>query len=306
MIAKNLVTVGSTLASSPDGAGRLDPRRHAYRSDLAAEALRGKVAAPRYVPGELRQVVHSSAPLRASPDPRAPWTTEALFGELATVYDETEGWAWVQLQRDGYVGYVRASVLSAHIRQVTHEVRALGTFIFPAPDIKAPPMMQLSLNAGVAVVEIGSTFAKLDDGSFVPSRHLTELGRFAPDFVAIAEAFLGVPYLWGGKTRLGVDCSGLLQLALAAGGIACPRDSDMQASLLGAEVAVREDLDGLKRGDLVFWPGHAGIMADAFLLLHANAHHLAVVIEPLRTAAERNARSGNAISTIRRLPAHSG
>jgi len=279
----------------------LDPRRHPFRRDLAAEALRGKVAARRYAAGEVRQVAHAASPLRGSPDPSAPWTTEALLGELATVYEEKEGWAWVQLQRDGYVGYLHAGALSTQVRRITHRVRALGTFLYPRADIKSAPFMHISMNAGLTVAEMGSAFAKLEDGTFVPARHLAELDRFAPDFVAVGEAFLGVPYLWGGRTRLGVDCSGLLQLALHAGGIACPRDSDMQLAELGSAVEVRADLEGLMRGDLVFWQGHVGIMIDAFQLLHANAHHMAVVIEPLKTAVDRSMRLNAALTAVKRL-----
>jgi cell wall-associated NlpC family hydrolase len=282
-------------------AERLDPRRHPYRTDLAAESLRGKVAAARYAAGELRQVAHSAVPLRGTPDALSAWTTEALLGELLTVYEEAQGWAWVQLQHDGYVGYLRANALATGVRRVTHRVRALGSFLYPAADVKAPPFMQISMNAAVAVADLGRDFAKLDDGSFVPARHLAERDRFAPDFVAVAEAFVGVPYLWGGKTRLGVDCSGLLQLAMHAGGLACPRDSDMQLALLGTTIAVGKDLEGLARGDLVFWRGHVGIMIDAFMLLHANAHHMAVVIEPLRTATERAQCRGETIIAIKRL-----
>ena len=245
----------------------LDPRRHAFRDDLAAEELRGKVTAPRYVAGEVRQVVHSATPLRGRPDARQSWTSEVLYGEHVIVYDERDGWAWVQLARDGYVGYLRSGSLSPQVKAPTHRVRALG--------------------------------------SFVPTRHIAELGRNAPDFVAVAERFLGVPYLWGGKTRLGLDCSGLVQVAMSAAGLDCPRDSDMQQAELGGNVRVHADLDGLELGDLVFWKGHMGIMTDAFLLLHANAHHMAVAIEPLRAAVDRIARSGLAVTAIKRLEAKS-
>jgi cell wall-associated NlpC family hydrolase len=281
----------------------LDPRRHAYRGDLAAEALRERVSAPRYAAGEVRQVVHSATPLRAKPDARDSWTTEALFGELVTLYDERDGWAWVQLTRDGYVGYLRPAALTAQVRQATHRVKALGTFLYPAPDIKASPWLQVSMNAALAVAETSQTFAKLADGSFVPARHLAEPHEFAKDFVAVAERFVGVPYLWGGKTRLGMDCSGLVQIALQAAGHTCPRDSDMQQAELGSDVAVGDDLDGLMRGDIVFWKGHVGIMVDAFLLLHANAHHMAVVIESLESAVDRIAQTGLAITAVKRLPA---
>ncbi len=279
----------------------LDPRRHAYRDDLAAESLRGRVSAPRYAAGEVRQVVHASAPLRGRPDVRAGWTTEVLFGERLTVFDQDDSWAWVQLERDGYVGYLRPAALSAEVRPVTHRVRALGTFLYPEADIKSPPWMHVSINSGLCVSETGQAFSKLADGSFVPSRHIVEHGRFAADFVSVAERFVGVPYLWGGKTRLGVDCSGLLQVALHAAGLDCPRDSDMQQAELGSEIAPTQDLSGLARGDLVFWKGHVGIMTDAFMLLHANAHHMAVVSEPLKGAVDRIERSGSSLAAIRRL-----
>ena len=208
----------------------------------------------------------------------------------------------MQLERDGYVGYLRAGALSsAQVTRPTHRVAALGTFLYPSADVKACPWMQLSMNAMLAVAEVGPTFSKLADGSFVPSRHIVEQDRHAPDFVAVAERFAGVPYLWGGKTRLGVDCSGLLQVAMQAAGLECPRDSDMQQAELGRDVPIRDDLDGLTRGDMVFWPGHVGIMVDAFLLLHANAHHMGVVAEPLASAVDRIARTGSPIAAIKRL-----
>jgi cell wall-associated NlpC family hydrolase len=283
----------------------LDPRRHPYRDDLAAEVLRGKVAAPRYASGQQRQVVHSATPLRGRPDTLASWTSEALHGELVTVYEERDGWAWVQLARDGYVGYLRPGALSANVRVPTHRVRALGTFLYPSADVKAPPWLPLGLNATLTVTEMASPFARVADGSFVPSRHIAELSWHAPDFVAVAERFVGTPYLWGGKSRLGLDCSGLVQVALQAAGLEAPRDSDMQQAELGSEVPVADDLDGLQRGDLVFWAGHVGIMTDAFLIVHANAHHMAVVVEPLKAVADRNARAGLPIAAVRRLGAKS-
>jgi cell wall-associated NlpC family hydrolase len=279
----------------------LDRRRHAYRDDLAAEALRGRIAAPRYTAGETRQVIDAAVALRDTPDPHARWTTEALFGERVTMFEESEGWAWVQLAGDGYVGYLPDSALSARLQEATHRVSALGTWAYPAADIKSPPSLALSMNAALCVAETKGAFARLQDGRFVPVAHIAECGRFAPDFVAIAEAFLGVPYVWGGKTRLGVDCSGLLQVALHAAGLTCPRDSDMQQAEVGNAVALRDDLGGLARGDLVFWAGHVGIMLDAVRLLHANAHHMAVAAEPLRVAADRIAGTGSAITAVKRL-----
>jgi cell wall-associated NlpC family hydrolase len=278
-----------------------DPRRHAYREDLAAEELRGKVKAHSYSPGWPRQIAYPATPLRARPDARETWTTEALYGELLTVFDENRDWAWVQLAADGYVGYLRAPALSAQINAATHRVRALGTFLYPAPDSKAPPLLPLSMNALVSIAEAGAAFSRLIDGSFVPTRHIVEHTSFVADFVTAAERFVGVPYLWGGRTRFGIDCSGLVQAGLQAAGRACPRDSDMQEAELGEAVAVISSLDHLVRGDLVFWKGHVGIMTDGFMLLHANAHHMAVVIEPVRGTVDRLQRAGLNISSIKRL-----
>ena len=277
-----------------------DPRRNAYRDDLAAEGLREKVKAPTYSPGWDRQVALPTSPLRAQPDTRASWTTEALFGELVKVYDEDKDWAWVQLGEDGYVGYLRRSALTSQIASPTHRVSALGTFLYASADIKAAPLMPLSMNALLNVTEVGPSFSRLIDGSFVPSRHIVERHRFVADFVAAAERFVGVPYLWGGKTRFGVDCSGLVQTALQAAGQVCPRDSDMQEAELGNRIDVNDKLDTLERGDLVFWQGHVGIMTDGFMLLHANAHHMAAVIEPVRSTIDRIARGGLPISSVKR------
>lgn len=279
----------------------LDPRRHAFRPDLAAEGLRGKVAAARYVGGERRQVVHAATGLWSRPEANDGWTTQALLGELVTVYEERDGWAWVQLVHDGYVGYLRCDALAPVAAPPTHRVAVPGTFRYAAPDAKALTGPHLNMNALVRVEETGASFARLADGGFVPVRHLAELDRFAADFVAVAERFVGTPYVWGGKTRLGVDCSGLVQVAMHAGGLACPRDSDMQMAELGRPVEVRSDLARLRRGDLVFWKGHVGILADGATLLHANSHHMAVTIEPLRGAVDRIAGSGAAITAIKRI-----
>src|SRR5215813_3040051 len=276
-----------------------DRRRNAYRGDLAAEALRGTVAASRYAAGEARQVVDAAVPLREAPDAQARWATQVLFGEHVVLYEERGGWAWVQLAGDGYVGYLPGSALSQRVEAPTHWVRALSTWLYARPDFKSPPSLSLSMNAAVRVVEMEAAFAKLVDGRFVPTPHIAEHDCRAPDFVAVAERFLGVPYLWGGKTRLGVDCSGLVQTALTAAGIACPRDSDMQEGALGTAIA--SDIASLQRGDLLFWKGHVAIARDAATLVHANAFHMAVAIEPIGDAVRRIAADGGAIRAIKRL-----
>jgi cell wall-associated NlpC family hydrolase len=176
-----------------------------------------------------------------------------------------------------------------------------GTFVYVEADAKALTGLHLSLNALVVVAESGPSFARLADGGFVPARHLAELDTFAQDFVGVAEQLVGTPYVWGGRTRLGLDCSGLVQVAMQAAGLDCPRDSDMQMAELGTPVEVHSDLAGLQRGDLMFWRGHVGILADGGTLLHANAHHMAVAVEPLECAVERIARLGSTITAVKRI-----
>lgn len=278
----------------------LDPRRHAFREDLAAERLQGDVVALRYSAGEPHRVARAAAAMRRAPDAALPFDTELLFGETVTVFDTADGWAWCQAERDGYVGYVSAAALVPDVVAATHRVSAIGTFLYGSADIKSPPLMHLSINSPLAVEETGDKFYRLVTGGFVVDRHVTPLSKPARDFVDIAERLIGVPYLWGGRTRIGVDCSGLVQIAMHAAGLACPRDSDMQEGELGANLLVPDELDGLRRGDLVFWHGHVGMMVDGVLLLHANAHHMAVVAEPLIGALQRIAKTGSEIRAIKR------
>jgi cell wall-associated NlpC family hydrolase len=275
-----------------------DRRLTPVRPDLAAAHLRGFIAAPRYVEGRAMQVVEASAPLRRSPQADAPLETEALYGETVRVYDESEGWAWAQLDRDQYVGYLPLAALGAPTLP-THWVAALRTHAYSGPSIKLPPRMALSLGAQLTIVGQEGEFAVTHDGLHLWARHLADVGSREPDFVAVAERFLETPYLWGGRTSEGIDCSGLAQTALTAAGIAAPRDSDMLESELGKPVANHGPLE---RGDLVFWKGHVGIMRDAAALLHANGWHMKVVSEPLADARARIAQSGGGeITSVRRF-----
>jgi cell wall-associated NlpC family hydrolase len=281
---------------------QLDKRLTPARPDLADERLRGLVDAARFVTGEARTVIAPSAPVRREPFSGAALDTEALMGEPVTVYDEHEGHAWAQLGSDGYVGYLPTEALGPAGPAPTHRVRALRTFLYPGPDMKLPPVGFLSLGAGATPIEVHNDYVRLAAGGWVFAGHLSQAGEHASDFVAVAEALLGTPYLWGGKTSLGLDCSGLVQLSLAMAGIAAPRDTDMQQGALGAALPLDPDLGGLARGDLVFWRGHVGIMLDERRLLHANGHHMAVAIEPLATAELRiRDKTFGPITGVRRL-----
>lgn len=275
-----------------------DPRTTAARPDLAASHLRGQVTAARFVDGTLHEVRDESAPVRREPAPDASLDTEALKGEQVMVYETTEeGWCWGQLERDGYVGWLPANALAAPGPAPTHVVAAPRTLAFPGPSIKLPPVAAFSLGCRLTVLRSEGALAVTPSG-YVPARHLTPVDEREPDFVAVAERFLGVPYLWGGKTSLGIDCSGLVQVALGAAGLACPRDSDMQERALGTAVAA--GIPDLRRGDLIFWKGHVAIVRDGATLLHANAFHMAVALEPIAGAVARIAAGGGAISSVKR------
>jgi cell wall-associated NlpC family hydrolase len=275
-----------------------DPRLTPARPDLAAKHLEGKVVAARFAEGTVQEVVAPQAPLRRAPSHEAPLDTEALKGERVTVYEMTdEGWAWGQLEADGYVGWIPANALAAPGPAPTHKVTALRSFVFPGPSIKLPPFEALPLGARLAIAQISERFAVTASGGYVPARHLAPLDVQESDFVAIAERFLHTPYLWGGKTSLGIDCSGLVQVALNACGLPCPRDSDMQEAALGNPAG----LSALQRGDLLFWKGHVAIARDSATLIHANAFHMAVAIEPVAQTIARIRAAGSEVTSVRRL-----
>ena len=276
----------------------LDPRTNPYRPDLAAHHLRGQVDARHFVEGIKHQVIEPIADLRRGPAHEAALDTQAQFGDIVTVYETSdEGWCWGQLASDNYVGYLSANALGPVGAVPTHRVCVPRTFGFPGPDIKLPPMIALPMGAVLPIAKDSGRFALNGYGWHFPLSHLMPLTAKAADFVAVAESLLGAPYLWGGKSSLGIDCSGLVQIALQAAGVACPRDTYMQEAALGRTTP----LDALKRGDLVFWKGHVAIARDTETIIHANAHHMMVATEPAGEALARIKAAGSDVTSVKRL-----
>jgi cell wall-associated NlpC family hydrolase len=283
-------------------AAPFDLRVTPARTDLAAAHLAGKLEAARFVEGRTCEVVEPQAPVRSAPSPEAPLVTEALKGERAVIYETNEeGWAWGQLASDGYVGFMPASALQPSGPAPTHRVAALRTLVFPAASIKLPPLESLAFGCRLAIVRSEGPWAVSAAGGFLPARHLVPVETREDDFVAVAERFLGTPYLWGGKSSLGIDCSGLVQVALSACGSRCPRDSDMQEKVLGNALAPASPVTELRRGDLLFWKGHVAVARDRATLLHANTFHMAVAVEPLAEAIDRIRACGSEITSMRRI-----
>lgn len=278
-----------------------DPRITPVRPDLAPLHLRGVVEAGAYASDQPMRVSVAVAPLSAAPDAESEQVSQLLFGEDFTAYEIERGWAWGQAARDGYVGYVpEADLMHEPATKPTHRVATLQALIYPEPDVKSRPIGAVPFGARLTVraQEDADGFAALDPGGYAALPALKPLDAVDALWVATAERFIGAPYLWGGRSAAGFDCSGLVQTALHAAGVDCPRDSDMQMAGLGREVSAKT----MKRGDFVFWQGHVGVMTSPAMLLHANAHHMAVAAEAFETARARIAKAESGeILGVRRL-----
>jgi cell wall-associated NlpC family hydrolase len=266
----------------------LDRRLHAYRPDLAEASLEGRVEAPRFVEGAPARVSVPVVALRPQPDLSRGIDTELLFGEEVVVFDRADGWCWVKAAGDGYVGYLPAEALSEGQAEPTHVVTVQRTFLYPEPELRKPHLGVLSMGSRVRIVgeaeTRGNHYAVLESGTAVFARHVQPIGALdGMDHVEIAARFLETPYLWGGRSGFGIDCSGLVQLALQMTGRSAPRDTDMQAAGLGVPI----DRSELRRGDLVFWKGHVAVMEDAETILHANGHTMTVARENFEAAVKR-------------------
>jgi len=269
----------------------LDARLNAFRADLADARLEGRAEAGRFVAGRPARICVSVADVRKAPKPDAGVNTQFLCGDDVLVFEESDGWAWVQAVRDSYVGYVEASEIAGREGEPTHMVSVPRTFVYPGPDLRFPHAGALSLGSTVTVAggaeTRGTHYALLPSGEAVVAGHLRPLAEPAADYVAVAETLLGTPYLWGGASGFGIDCSGLVQLALRVAGRDVPRDSDMQAAGLGEAFEPGADFSGVKRGDLVFWKGHVAIMTSDTEMIHASGHTMQVCREGLKQAVDR-------------------
>lgn len=265
----------------------LDARTTLARPELADVRLQGLVRAARFAAARPMRCVAPSTGLLKAGAADAVQLDQLLFGEGFDVLEESGGWAWGQARRDGYVGWVRSDSLGPGGREPTHRIGALRTCGFSRPDLKSALAGLFSMNALVAAGEVRDGFADCGEAGWIFVPHLAPIGEFESDPAAVAERFLGAPYVWGGRDSLGLDCSGLVIQAFHAAGRACPRDTDQQLAFFGREAPS----GALRRGDLVFWKGHVGMMLDPERLIHANAHHMAVAIEPLAETIARVRRN---------------
>jgi cell wall-associated NlpC family hydrolase len=282
---------------------RLDPRLHAYREDLADAALQGRVKAARFVEGQPYRVTADIAPVHPKPLGTGDLDTQALYGETVQVFDVSDGWAWCQLTGDGYVGYVPSKCLTAGARgEATHQVTSVETFVYREPRSGSPRLRALPFGAQITVAAEAENFLELTGGGYVGKPHVQLLGMTHADYAQTALQFSQTPYLWGGKSVRGIDCSGLVQVSLSRAGIHCPRDTDMQESSLPGGLEINGDILGqLRRGDIVYWPRHVGIMIDGAHVVHASGTLMCTGVEPISDVAERSRNDGPIFTAVKRL-----
>lgn len=272
-----------------------DPRITPWRDGIAARSLEGVLEAEVYLDPKAMSGMAPAAAIRATADAGSEQMDQLLFGERFEVLEEEGGWLFGQAARDGYVGFVEAAALAPAGPMPTHRVSALRTYAFAEPSIKSRAAGPYSINSLVTVEAVEGKLAKVAGAGWMTAAHLSPIGEFEDDWAAVAERFVGAPYLWGGRESVGLDCSGLIQQALFACGRACPRDTDQQQAI-GAPI----EAAAFGRGDLVFWKGHVAMGVGEGRIVHANGHHMATVVEPLAEAIARIDGAGSGQPTAYR------
>lgn len=273
-----------------------DPRSYFANDRVAHESLRGQIVGREFPTVAVRQAITPVTDLLRAPNGKR--DAQLLIGAGFEVLETRDGWCFGRSTADGYVGYIQETALGG--KQIaSHRVTSRSTHIYSGAALKAPEIAALSFGSLLSVASEIEGFAKLSGGGFVPTQHISALTLCANDPAAIALKFLETPYLWGGNSTFGIDCSGLVQVCLHAAGQPCPRDTDQQETFFTQEV---DPMSRLKRGDLVFWQGHVAMMLNESEMIHANAHHMAVAIEPLDKAKKRiGAREFGDVTSIKRL-----
>ncbi|MFK7901215.1 MAG: NlpC/P60 family protein [Nitratireductor sp.] len=274
----------------------LDKRLNLYSNELADKRLEGQVEAEKFIIGASGRIVSFFADIMSEPDEKAGLQTQILFGENVNIFESTNGWSWIQCVRDGFVGWTKSANVSVGFKGASHWVKVPRTFLYSQPDMKKPRIGYRSLASRLTVVgeeEVrGTKYNILEGGEAVIADHLWPVTQFAKDYVSIAETLIHTPYLWGGASAFGIDCSGLVQIALRMSGVDVLRDSDMQAATIGEPIDATKDWSNMLRGDLIFWKGHVGICQGKNkegrqFLLHANGYSMSVISEPLDQAITR-------------------
>ena len=284
-----------TFKSNLPQLGALDKRLNAYRSDLANIEFKGKVEATCFVEGKLGVICNPVVNLKGSPDLNSNTEHQLLLGEEVQIFEQTNNHVWVQSNRDGYTGYVATNAIATGAPTPTHVVCVPFTFHYPQAELRQPPLATLSMGSRVTVSGEesvrGTKYLLLEEGGAIIEKHLRAVGEFDDDFILVCEQLLNTPYLWGGSSGLGIDCSGLVQLSMRQCGREILRDSDMQAATLGEEIDPSENYCNLQRGDLIFWRGHMAIHKGTVHhvphIIHASGHTMSVAAEPLVPALER-------------------